>query len=84
MARPIQRLMPTPRESRQSIELVHIPAPGQLARVCRGLNRAVVADAPVLKRFVSSSAVLLSEERPKECAIDLAQALVGICREALP
>jgi hypothetical protein len=53
------------------------------------LNRTVVADPTVLKRFVASRAVLLPKERPKERAIDLAQALGGgglvrICRWDLP
>jgi hypothetical protein len=67
--------MPTARASGHGIELVHIPTPGQLSRIVRALNRAVVADTTVLKRFVSSRAVLLSEERSKEGAIDLVQAL---------
>ncbi len=81
--------MPTARAPGHGIKLVHVPTPGQLSRIVRGLNRAVVADTTVLKRFVSSRTVLLSEERPKEHAIDLAQApgrgaLIGVCRRDLP
>ena len=54
---------------------MHVTTSGQLARIVRGLNLAVVADAMVLERFVPSRAVLLPEERPKERPIDLAQAL---------
>jgi hypothetical protein len=75
IAHSIQGLMPTARASGHGIKFVHVPTPGQLARTVRGLNRAVVADTAVLKRFVSSHTVLLSEERPKECAIDLPQAI---------
>jgi hypothetical protein len=89
IAHSIQGLMPTARATRHSVKLVHVPTPGQLARTVRRLNRAVVADATVLKCFVSCHAVLLSEERPKECAIDLAQALgqealIGVRRRELP
>jgi hypothetical protein len=89
IAHPIQGLMPTARASRHGVKLVHVPTPGQLARTVRRLNRAVVADTTVLKCFVSSRAVLLSKERSKECAIDLAQALgqealIGVCRRDLP
>jgi hypothetical protein len=89
IAHPIQGLMPTARAPGHGIKLVHVPTPGQLSRIVRGLNRAVVADTTVLKRFVSSRTVLLSEEWPKEHAIDLAQApgrgaSIGVCWRDLP
>jgi hypothetical protein len=75
IAHSIQGLMPTARGSGHGIKLVHVPTPGQFARTIGGLHRAVVADTAVLKRFVSSHTVLLPEERPKEYAIDLPQAI---------
>jgi hypothetical protein len=81
--------MPAARRSRHGIEFVHVSTPCRFARIVRGMDRSVVADTGVLKPFVSCRAVFLSEERPKECAIDLAQslgrkALIGTHRRIWP
>jgi hypothetical protein len=72
--------MPTAYASGHGIKLVHVATTGQFAPIIGKLNQAVVANAIIFQRFVACPAVLLSEERPKEHAIDLVQALV---REAL-
>jgi hypothetical protein len=89
IAHSVQDLMPTARASRHGVKLVHVPAPGQFAFMARRLKRAVVADAAVLKCPIPARAVLFPEERPKECAINLVQALVQQaliegCRSNLP
>jgi len=80
VARPIHGLVPTACASGHGIKLVHVATTGQFSLIICRLNQAVVANTIILQRFVSSPTVLLSEERPKEDAIDLVQALV---REAL-
>jgi hypothetical protein len=77
--------MPTACAPGHGIKLVHVATTGQFAPIIRRLNQSVVADTIILQRFVSCPAVLLSEEGPKEDAIDLVQALVreglaGGCR----
>jgi hypothetical protein len=77
--------MPTTYASGHGIKFVHVATTGQFAPIIGKLNQAVVADTIILQRFVACPAVLLSEERPKEDAINLVQALVreplaGGCR----